>query len=399
MNLYNHNNIASLPSKIVLQPPGLLSMPRSVEINDYWRNGGSGIGCDGNATRAALGEYFERRHFYMEIWPDTSGTLDSVLPPKEVEKFTVAFVQTAVKKITKKEIRLHTFNLTKVYRTSDFSSCHIPTACISLSAHNIAGDSFIYPLRDTCGCCFHSDPNLAILGSLKEQLERQFLAKFWLTKKCNRIISNKEAINELKKFNSLNLYNYLRLSGDLTIIDISDQNFPGKSVLTVYGNSDPERHVKYCAGMAYAATEKEAIDKSILELWQTYRFMDLHGATQRKNSEIEDPYLQHFLNCNSFQTYQTITEVECSNITPSPLSSEFSISSLLGALNASNIIGYLYIKTIKIENNNYYLTKYVSTDLFLHMNNSQNINIDNTYSSSFRREIYSDRISTMVPFP
>ena len=399
MNIYNNNNIASLPTKIVLQPPCLLSMPKSVEINDHWNNGGSGIGCDSSATRAAFGEYFERRHFYMEIWPETSGTLDSVLPPKDVEKFTTAFVQTAIQKTTKKEIRSHTFNLTKVCRTSDFSSCYIPSACISLSAHNIESDSLIYPLRDTCGCCFHSDPTLAILGSLKEQLERQFLAKFWLTKKCNRIITNEEAINKLKKFSSFNLYHYLRLSGNLTIIDISDQHFPGKSVLTVYGNSDSERHVKYCAGMAYAATVEEAIDKSILELWQTYRFMDLHGANQRKNSDIEDPYLKHFLNCNSFQTYQTITEVEYSNIMQSSPSSEFSIRGLLRSLHAFDITGYIYIKTTKIDNNNYYLTKYVSTDLFLHMNNSKNINIDNTYASSFRHEIYSDRKSSMVPFP
>lgn len=38
------------------------------------------------------------------------------------------------------------------------------------------------------------------------------------------------------------------------------------------------RNVKYCAGVSYAAEVSEALEKSVLELWQAYRFMDLFKA-------------------------------------------------------------------------------------------------------------------------
>jgi hypothetical protein len=63
MNIYNQNNYSSLPNSIIYQPSCLTSMPMSAETDDSWGNGGSGIGAGSEAIRAALGEYFERRHF------------------------------------------------------------------------------------------------------------------------------------------------------------------------------------------------------------------------------------------------------------------------------------------------------------------------------------------------
>ena len=44
-------------------------------------------------------------------------------------------------------------------------------------------------------------------------------------------------------------------------------------------------------------------------------------------------------------------------------------------------------------------SKYVSPDLFLHMNNSQNINLSNKYSKEFAGAILQSRLEKMVPFP
>lgn len=399
MNTYNRINISSLPTAITYQPSCIRSIPMSVECNDVWGNGGSGIGAGSEAIRSALGEYFERRHFYMEIIPDLTGTLDTSLTAAERTSFVTAFHQTCEKKASTQAISEHRYNLSEVYRASDFSSCHVPTACISLSAHNIANDSAIYPLRDTCGCSFHWDPMAAIFGSLKEQLERQFLARFWLTKKCHEIMTPNMALDKLKNTNSLSLYKHLILAGDVAVIDISDSSFPGVCILTVYGNRNNIRHVKYCAGMAYAANAEEALDKSIRELWQTYRFIDLFCATKSELNEIDDPYLRHFLNCNDYKTYQEITAIQ-HPYTPTPNHKEkFNVPGLLKALDRQNVTGFIYIKPIAIENSNYFASKYLSPDLFLHMNNSKNINTRNNYSKKFFHEIHENRKNIMTPFP
>ncbi|QIM56522.1 hypothetical protein [Pseudomonas veronii] len=79
------------------------------------------------------------------------------------------------------------------------------------------------------------------------------------------------------------------------MFDISDARFPGVCILVVYGQSKENHHVNYCAGMSYSATLSDALEKSILELWQTYRFMDLFKSVDSDEKRIEDYYLRYFL--------------------------------------------------------------------------------------------------------
>ncbi|MBV7509914.1 MULTISPECIES: YcaO-like family protein [unclassified Pseudomonas] len=399
MNIYNQNNYSSLPNSIIYQPSCLTSMPMSAETDDSWGNGGSGIGAGSEAIRAALGEYFERRHFYMEVMPDKTGNLGFSMSEAESKDFCKALHQTCEGNKLLDDIWNHKFQLSEVYRASDLSQCHVPTACISLSRHKIENDSTIYPLRDTCGCSFHWDPMIAIFGSLKEQLERQFLTKFWLTKKCRTIVPINIAIAKLNNAHSAKLYQHLALAGDTTVIDISDPRFPGACVLIVYGSAADNRHVKYCAGMAYTASFEEALDKSIRELWQTFRFIDLFCATNSEHKEIEDPYLKYFLSCNNYRTYQEITTTLQSHEKVPHHKERFDAPGLLKTLETQGINGFIYIKPIAIENSNYFASKYLSPDLFLHMNSSQNINIRNRYSDSFFHEVDDTRKKFMVPFP
>jgi len=396
---HSKNNTSSLPTHIVYQPSCLTHMPPCVEINDVWGNGGSGIGQGSRAMATALGEYFERRHFYMEIIPDASGRLDESLTKKEAQKFYDAFAQTCRAGLKTTNSRKHRFNLTKVYRTSDFSCCYIPSALLSLGDHLIENDSQFYPLRDTCGCSFHRSPELAIFGSLKEQLERQFLIKFWLTKSCKKIFAQSEVFDALQKSTALLIYRSLIQSGEITIIDISDQAYPGLCVITVYGNSNKAMAVRYCAGMAYAATIEEALEKSILELWQTFRFMQTFAVTSNNIEEIHDSYLRYFISCNEYETYKNITTTTEKINTPRVQSTGFATETLIRALNANGFTGYLYAKPIIIEDATYYAAKYVSPDLFLHMNSSKHINFINSYSESFLKDVCPDRKNVMVPFP
>jgi ribosomal protein S12 methylthiotransferase accessory factor YcaO len=382
-------------------PPCIFDFPFCTEIGDQWGSIGSGIGTSSTSIKTGLGEYFERRHFYLEILSDSFSTLEDSLTPKEVDSFRKAFSQTAAKNINLADLTGRKFNMTTAIRISDFSCCSIPTVCISLT-HNNSDDDKIYPSRDTCGCSFHWNPELAILGSIKESLERQFLTRFWLTKQCIETIKPAEISATIKTLPSYGLFNALTKSGQLLIIDISDDDFPGVCLLTVYGSNDSSRNVHYCAGMSYSESRAEALNKSILELWQTFRFMNLFRVFHGDPDTLKDSYIRHFVKCNHYKTFEEIT----SQLNYRPRAShnksthcKLDTENLIGCLRRKNFEGYLYVKTTQIEETNYTFCKFTSPCIFMHMNNSADINIINDYSEAFFLEIHNERKETMVPFP
>lgn len=400
MKLVNAMQKPDLPGILLLQPAGLLSLPNSVEVSDALSVNGSGVGGGARSIKAALGEYFERRHFYREIISTRNGVLNESLTKIEVDSFACALTQTASKLVSADEIEKHQFSLTRVMRASDFSECFIPTITISLSAYGLAEDNFLYPLRDTCGCSFHWDLNVAFLGAVKEYLERQFLIRFWLTKQCRSLISCVKVESLLTGRNVKYLYDALVFSGEVSIFDISDNRFPGVCLLVVYGQKKANHHVKYCAGMSYCGEVAEALEKSLLELWQTYRFMDLFKAIESDENKVEDSYLRYFLSCNDYITYQEITDyVVVADEQNREGFSAFSLDVFLSVLKKLGILGYFYSTLSSVNGVNCVFAKYISPDLFLHMDSSKNINLKNRYSESFESSILSSRLEAMVPFP
>lgn len=400
MNINGVIRRADLSGKLLFQPSVLCALPNVAEASDSFSIIGSGAGAGCLCIRTCIGEYFERRHFYREVISTQHGRLSESLTPVEIDCFGTAFVQTATKKISKRQVAEHKFRLSQVIRSTDFSTCFIPTICISLSSSHLRDDEFIYPLRDTCGCSFHWRTDDAILGALKEYLERQFLLRFWLTKRCRTLMSGVQVDKILNKKNIKLLYDLLVVSGELSILDISDSAFPGVCILVVYGQAKIGHHVNYCAGMSYAATASDALEKALLELWQTYRFMDLFKAIDSEQSRVEDPYLRHFLSCNAYEVYQDITDVVTDANKKLVMSDEeFSAAVLLSVLNNKNISGYFYLKKSSIEGVGCMFCKFVSPDFFLHMNNSQSLNVFNKYSQDFYGAIVASRLSKMVPFP
>ena len=151
--------------------------------------------------------------------------------------------------------------------------------------------------------------------------------------------------------------------------------------------------------MSYAETLSSALEKSIYELWQTYRFIDLFRATEGDVEEVKDSYLKYFLSCNIYGTYKEITSVNFRGSDTSESSLEFNLSGLLAALKSQRIDGYLYVNSLVMQSGLYFFCKFVSPDLFLHMNNSRGINFRNKYSERFMGQIFSERKKIMVPFP
>jgi len=401
MNIINNGQNPSYPRELWCQPPCILDFPFSVEVRDDWLTVGSGIGIASTALTTAIGEYFERRHFYLEVNADTTMTLEQGLGSAEAGKFLAAFAQTATDKASELNLADHAFNMSKVIRISDCSACHIPTICISLSHYGNEGDNSIYPSRDTCGCSFHNKYESAFLGAIKEMLERQLLLRFWLTKKHRAVLAHRQVVALAKNSNALKLYKLLRTHGELLLIDISDHRFPGTCIISIYGSKDPKKNVKYCAGMSYAETETIAIEKSIHELWQTFRCIHLFAELNMRIDHIHDSYLRHFMQCNNYKTFEDITSsLSTWKLSPTESSNHsFDFKGLTETLTDQNIEGYLYAAPIQIENHSYVGCKFISPSLFMHMDNSKNINIDNEYSSSFLSIADLDRQQKMVPFP
>lgn len=225
--------------------------------------------------------------------------------------------------------------------------------------------------RDTCGCSFHQNAESAIFGAIKELLERQFLTRFWLTKKCNGLVPSNEISNTIKATSAFGLYNTLSKSGEIATIDISDSNFPGVCLLTIYGSNAPDKNVHYCAGMSYAENRATALEKSILELWQTFRFMNLFRVFRRNPDSLQDPYIRHFMNCNTHMTFkEIISNIQSPQHFPHEQTTfEFNTHGLIQALKVQNIEGYLYIRMTKIGNSGFTFCKFVSPSLFMHMDN------------------------------
>lgn len=399
MNITCMHPTRHVPRRLYCQPACMLDFPSCTEVSDAWSVAGSGIRSGSNSLKTALGEYYERKHFYTEILSDTQNKLTYSLRPDEAYQFVHAFSQTSYPTRQLDNLLEHTYHLTKVIRISDLTECYIPTACLSLTHYGLGEDNTIYPLRDTCGCSFHWDAKKAIFCALKECLERQFLNRFWLTAHYQKRISAQSIIDQLTKSNILALASSLNKAGDIIAFDISDPSFPGRCIIACYGQKNRSHHVNYCTGMAYSDTQTHALEKAFEELWQTYRFMDLFTHCKGDKNTLKDPYLKHFFNCNTYESFKEITSCEAGCRSTSQLARRFTTNELLNSLAHQKIQGYLYLKPSHIEDKRCVFCKFISPQLFMHMNNSRHINLDNDYSAIFQGDILPSRQTNMVPFP
>lgn len=306
MNNYNEIHHPTFADFLLIRPNAVRHLPHSIECGSHWRTYGSSSGWSSDIRYSALGEHFERKHFYLDIPVHDTNMLGAGLTTEERKEFTEAFSQTSMSSMHA-SLQSHCFDRTTVYRVIDFTPCKVPTVCLSISECRSQIDNCFYPIRDTCGCSAHTTIDNAVLGALKETLERQFLLRFWLTKTCPGRIEFNEACNTLTGSASLALFQELKKSGDLCMLDLTDERFPGSCILLCYGNRDDNAQVKFCAGMAYADTSRAALEKSIVELWQTFRFMQSIDSEHEIKNTLQDPYLKHFLCCNHYDTYEEIS--------------------------------------------------------------------------------------------
>lgn len=398
MNVYNEFHHPIQPDFNYMQPNAVRYLPHSIESGSRWQTYGSSSGWGTSIMDSALGEYAERKHFYLDVSSHKIGRLDSTLSQAEIAEFVNAFSQTS-QGCSIESIEEHLFSLVGAFRIKDFSPCDIPVACILIGECKNKGDNLIVPLRDTCGCSTHKTMDKAIYGALVESMERQFLQRFWLTKTYSKLITEGLVAQALEKSPARHLYDQLRVAGELTVFDISDDEFPGRCILICYGN--PERNsvgVNYCAGMSYSSSFSLSIEKALVELWQTFRFMNTFSANGRSASDLNDPCIRHFMGCNNYATYLAIANSRANDRYESndaPLTTR----SIIEVIKRKRLDGYLYMSGITHQSCSAYFCKYISPNIFMHMNNSSHINMRNKYSVAFFDKIIPSQLDVMVPFP
>lgn len=400
MRYFTNSFNVDKPTTALFQPGLLRGHPDIVEIGDYWGRCGAGIGSGGFAGVSSLGEYYERRHFFSEVASHRKAVLQDTLTEHETSAFKSALLQTMVSSESATSLMNHEFQKTTVMRLKDFSICEIPTVCLSISPAYLDPDNQFHPVRDTCGCSFHWRLENAIFGALKESIERQFLLRFWLTAKPAKKLNITDCGSLLEKSGSLALFNALASSGNITALDITDLGFPGKCAIVIYGSENLEHRVHYCAGMAYSNSLETALEKSVYELWQTFRFIKNFHLSKSDMSNIKDPYLRHFLSCNKYSTYLEVVDMAPELASPIERSAApLTIHTLRAAVLQADLDGFLYILPTKLAHRPYFFCKYVSPKTFMHMNNASSNNIINNYSRRFASQISTTRQQTMVPFP
>ncbi|WAH55616.1 YcaO-like family protein [Pseudomonas silvicola] len=388
------------PTHLLYQPALNRHYPNIVEIGDPWQRYGSGIGRGTSATRCALGEFYERRHFYMEVATSGMARIEDTLTPQETDDFTKAFKQTKNATQSDLSITTHHFRKTTALRLIDYSECEIPTVCLSINPTGLNIDNNFFPVRDTCGCSFHWDLETVITGALKESLERQFLLRYWLTKEITRQHNISLCKALLTGSPAAPLLDALLAEGSISVFDITDSAYPGHCALMLYGAEHTTQHVHYCAGMGYGSDVGSAIEKAALELWQTFRFIRDFHLTARCIEDIEDPYLLHFMLCNKFTTYLEATSGNTiATSLPTPPPRPLSLETLRKNIIQNNLDGFLYLQQKTSEKTIYFYCKYISPRIFMHMNNATSINLHNAYSGTFSSKINPNRSKTMVPFP
>ena len=381
-----------------MQPNAVRYLPHSIETGSRWQTYGSSSGWGTSIIDSALGEYAERKHFYLDVSSHRIGRLGSTLSRGEIAEFVNAFSQTS-HGCSIASIEEHLFALAGAFRVKDFSPCDIPVACILIGECRNEGDDLIVPLRDTCGCSTHETMDKAIYGALAESMERQFLQKFWLTKTYSRLITEDLVVQALEKSPARHLYDQLKVAGELTVFNISDNEFPGRCILICYGN--PRRNssgVSYCAGMSYSSRLSVSIEKALVELWQTFRFMNTFSASGRSAGDLNDPYIRHFMGCNDYATYLAVASSRAKDHYESndaPLTTR----SLIEVIRKKKLNGYLYMSSVIHGSCCGYFCKYISPNIFMHMNNSSHINMKNRYSQAFFDKIIPSQSDVMVPFP
>lgn len=394
INVYS-NLMSAWPATMVMSPKLNRNMPAFSQVWDYERiTPASAAGETMKSIQGAIGEYFERRHFFNEIVAGPEKTLCKMMPPEAASAFTEALMQTSLQ--NESRVKDHQFKTVRAFNLFNLEKLEIPAVLVALDNITAEQDLKFYPDRDTCGCSFHGNLEDAVEGALHEFMERQSLLLYWLNGTANFEISQ-DIVTGVSFVDEILLS--LRAEGEIRIFDITLPGAPGHAVLTLYGTKGKNCQIQYSTGLSYSENLKKALTKSVTELWQSYICLHNFLSGGYTDADIIDSYQRHFLSCNRYDTYTDL----CENTL---LKSTEKVSDLEVVTTDEDLYSYLdkisknvfvYYARERAGEELVWYTKILSPDFFLHMNGSGSLNLSN--------KIYrpgsglTQRESVMVPFP
>lgn len=396
INIYSEL-MSSWPASVVLAPKLSRLTPSFAQVWDYERIApSSAVGSTVKSVQGAVGEYLERRHFFNEIRAVSTRKLHEMMPESSANAFVRALTQTS--QLTEEHVSSHPFATVRAFNAFTLEQVELPAVLVALDNFTADADLSFYPSRDTCGCSCHVGLTDSINGAVGELMERQSLLLYWLTGKANYEIvpDGKTGINYVDE-----VMRNLCSRGQLKIMDVTLPGAPGYAILTIYGTADKENTIKYSTGLSYAASFKAALHKSVLELWQSYICMHNFIIGEYEPEDIIDRYQQHFMSCNTFSTYTELCDTTEFRNKPVQLSvfdgEAYDISDVMDFLQELTPNIFIYYARDLMSDGMLWYTKVLSPDLFLHMDNSGAININNSIYTAGTGIAAREKV--MVPFP
>lgn len=381
----------SMPWRAVLDANLSTTLPRFTWATNRLGTSTSGSGLADDSLRRALGEYFERRHFYHEVRGDATGPLATVQDDSLRQAIIKAFHQTATA-AARERIGTHCFTLSTVVKLPTFEPTNVPSILFSITGNLLAGDDDFFVCRDTTGCAAHFELPRAVEGALREFAERQYLLRYWLTAQGAADVSS--AVAGRLSPTASNLVEKLRRSGEIHFLDISHGELAGSIILAVYRGSR-DIQVRYCVGLSCDVSPASAADRAVKELWQSYLFLRNMANKADAKALVHDRYHTYFLECNTIAT----ADAMLSGIAPASAAESGRPSGLTKSIHARFQHLLCYLKQTDVLSRRLWCVRVVSPEAFLHMDNSRQFNRDCAFSDAFRTNILPSRQHVMVPFP
>ncbi|MFK0732252.1 MAG: YcaO-like family protein, partial [Gloeotrichia echinulata HAB0833] len=259
-------------------------------------------------------------------------------------------------------------NLVRVWCITTSQERLIPEILVSLEG---LPDHQLFPSADTSGCAVHSDPNKCTDNALLEFCERQASFASWYGPWTTTEITH-------SKITSSHL-EAIANCGRIRLFDIGGP-FGVPILLSIFQSESSSSLVKFAAGLGAAWDRREAITKSLNELYQLYELTYFSAK-----GEIRDPHnlLQH--NCHeSAVNWPFIGQQPNSKISElTYLSIEMpERAGLIERLEKSGIRVQIFLDRLQLPSASLYVAKVLSPDAFLSSMGKLHNNYNNRFSQT-----------------
>jgi ribosomal protein S12 methylthiotransferase accessory factor YcaO len=352
-----------------------------------------------NALIPAFGEFLERKiaESNYRDRANQKATLSEIPDPILVRSISHMLSQVSLES---KNIEKHEFEFTKCLNIITGEVLLAPRIFFSVSPSH--KDVKHMPERDSSGGSIHSIPSESYQRSLFEYVERQSLIAAHTFKYHKNSILLKSEITRLKT-TIRQLIEYFTSIGKLYLADISV--FDGIYVIAAVFSSD-YGPVKYAIGSSGHLDPNKALEKAILELYQSFVLMlTVHDSSDGINYETKreslPPYSLIFCDSNHSKTVFEFSFSEKTN----PITIGDFLDQNIGTLDylhksISGLTNYLLLfsMTFDLGSEIFIFNKVFSPDLFLSINVGGNINKQNNLTTYLLKSGFTFDFKP-IPFP